>query len=361
MISVAMVGCGNIAQKHATHVGHIEGASMVAVCDREPIMAAQLADRFDVPHRFTDVGQMLDECRPDVVHITTPPASHFPLAVQCLEAGAHVYIEKPFTLTTDEAEVVVALAADKGLTVIPGHNGQFTHAMVRMRDLVRSGYLGGKPVHIESLYCYDMSDPTYAQAMLGDRDHWVRKLPGSLLQNLISHGVARIAEFIESDDPEVTTVGFTSPLVEGLGHGDIIDEVRVIIKDADRSTAVFTFSSQIKPELHQFRLYGPKASLVVDDDYQVLVKVEDKSYRSYLRYLVAPAQFAGQYLANTGWNARHFARRKFHFPYDSGMRTLLEAFYTSIETGSAPPITSGEILRTSRIMDRIFESVRTAP
>ena len=114
-----------------------------------------------------------------------------------------------------------------------------------MRELVKTGYLGGKPVHMESIYCYDLSNPTYAKAMLANSEHWVRKLPGSLLQNLISHGVARIAEFITGDDPEVTAVGFTSPLLDRIGHGDIIDEVRVVIKDADRSTAYFTFSSRI--------------------------------------------------------------------------------------------------------------------
>ncbi|AZS35596.1 putative oxidoreductase YhhX [Microbacterium lemovicicum] len=323
-------------------------------------MAAQLADRFSVPHRFTDVRAMLDESKPDVVHITTPPTSHYALSMQCLTAGANIYVEKPFTLTTDEAREVIALAAEKDLRVVPGHNGQFTHAMVRMRELVASGYLGGKPMHMESLYCYDLSNPVYAQAMLGNRDHWVRKLPGSLLQNLISHGVARVAEFLESDEPEVTAVGFTSNLLDGLGHGDIIDEVRVIIKDGDRSTAVFTFSTQIKPELHQFRLYGRKNSLVVDDDYQVLVKIDDRKYRSYLRYLVAPVHFAAQYAKNAGWNTRHFLRRQFFFPYDSGMKTLLEDFYSSIERGTPAPISPGEILRTSIIMDRIFEQVRPA-
>ena len=62
-------------------------------------MARQLAERFAIPECFSDVQEMLRPCRPDVVHITTPPQSHFPLAKQCLEAGSHVYLEKPFTVT----------------------------------------------------------------------------------------------------------------------------------------------------------------------------------------------------------------------------------------------------------------------
>jgi predicted dehydrogenase len=360
VISVAIVGCGNIAEKHALQTRRIPTAQLVAVCDQEPLMAAQLADRFGVPHTFTSVAEMLENYRPDVVHITTPPQSHFSIARECLEAGSNLYVEKPFTLTTENAEELLDLATQKGLKVTAGHNAQFTPAMLRMRELTRAGYLGGKPVHMESIHCYDLSDATYAKALLGNPEHWARKLPGSLLQNLISHGVARIAEFLDSDDPEVITCGFTSPLLDRIGHSDIVDEVRVIIRDEDRSTAYLTFSSQMKPSVHQFRLYGPVNSLVVDDDYQVLLKVPDKSYRSYLRYFVPPVTSAGQYLRNAGSNVRKFARREFHFPYDSGMKTLFEGFYASVADGAPPPLPHREILLTSRIMDRIFEQARAA-
>ena len=69
-----------------------------------------------------------------------------------------------------------------------GHNYQFSHAARRMRALVQSGYLGGAPVHMESYYGYDLGDPSYARALLGDKHHWVRRLPGKLLHNIISHG-----------------------------------------------------------------------------------------------------------------------------------------------------------------------------
>ena len=59
-----------------------------------------------------------------------------------------------------------------------------------MRALVGRGYLGGAPVHMESYYCYDLTQPGYARALLGDKQHWVRRLPGKLLQNIISHGIA---------------------------------------------------------------------------------------------------------------------------------------------------------------------------
>ncbi len=76
-----------------------------------------------------------------------------------------------------------------------GHNLQFAPEAIRLRQLVRDGFLGGPPVHIESIQCYSHDDPTYGKAVLGDPNHWVRRLPGSLLHNLISHGVSKIAEY----------------------------------------------------------------------------------------------------------------------------------------------------------------------
>ena len=61
---------------------------------------------------------------------------------------------------------------------------------------MQSGFLGTGPVHMESYYCYELSAAGYSGALLGDKSHWVRKLPGKLLHNIISHGMARIAEFV---------------------------------------------------------------------------------------------------------------------------------------------------------------------
>jgi len=73
MLKVAIVGCGKIADSHASQIQWIEGCEIVGVCDREPLMAEQLSARFAVKRHFTDLTALLEEARPDVVHITTPP------------------------------------------------------------------------------------------------------------------------------------------------------------------------------------------------------------------------------------------------------------------------------------------------
>ena len=359
MISVGIVGCGKVADQHARQIQRIAGAEIKAVCDTEPLMARQMCGRFRAGRYFTDVGDMIDSVKLDVVHVTTPPQSHFTVAQQCLQAGISVYVEKPFTLNTADAEALIALALRKGVKLTAGHNAQFTHAMVHMRELVGDGYLGGKPVHMESLYCYELGGPGYAEALLGDPNHWVRTLPGSLLQNIMSHGVGKIAEFLTCENPLVIAHGFTSPFLRSIGQSDIVDEVRLIIRGDDATTAAFTFSSQIGPSLHQFRLYGPRRALVVDDDHQIVLQLSDKDYKSYARYFLPPVAFAKQYVRNLAGNVGKFLRNDFHMPCDAGLKRLIESFYRSVSVDAPLPLSYREILLTSRIMDATFAQLRS--
>lgn len=358
MLRVGIVGCGKIADAHAAQIQRIGGCEIAGVCDREPLMAKQLYERFPIKQCFTDVSELVSGTRPDVVHITTPPESHYPIARFCLEHGCNVYVEKPFTLDTKEAEELIRLAMQRGLKLTVGHNYQYTHAARRLRALVERGYLGGAPVHMESFYGYDLSDPSYARALLGDQHHWVRRLPGQLLHNIISHGIARIAEFLATDTPQVIAYGLVSPLLRGIGESELVDELRVLISDGDRTTACFTFSSQMRPSLHEFRIYGPKNGLVLDQDHEIVLQLRGDKFKSYADHFVPPALFAMQHLRNLLGNLRLFLKRDFHM--DSGIKCLIESFYRSIRLDTPPPIPYREIVLIARIMDEIFEQVGLA-
>jgi len=352
MLRIAIVGCGKIADQHAMQIRRIKDCEIAAVCDREPLMAKQLCERFPVKQRFSDALELLNQARPDVVHITTPPESHFEVAKLCLEQGAHVYVEKPFTVYAEQAQELVELAEKKGLKLTVGHNEQFSHAARRMRTLVREGYLGGAPLHLESYHCYSLSDPSYARALLGDRQHWVRRLPGRLLQNIISHGIARVAEFLTTSEPQVIAHGFTSPLLKQINEYEIVDELRVIITEEERTTAYFTFSTQMQPSLHEFRVYGPKNGLILDQDHEIVIKMRGQKFKSYAEKFIPPVVLAKQYVENLTTNARLFLKRDFHL--DSGMEYLIRSFYRSILENAPVPIPYREILLTARIMDSIF-------
>jgi predicted dehydrogenase len=357
MLKVAIIGCGKIADEHAAAVQLLPDCEICGVCDSEELMAGQLAERLGIKGSFTDAGRLLEVTRPDVVHITTPPQSHFPLAKLCIEAGSNVFVEKPFTVTAREAEQLIRLAEEKHVKLTVGHNNQFNPVAIRMRALINAGFLGGDPIHMESIFSYDMSDG-YARTLLADKDHWVRGLPGQLLHNVISHGVCKIAEFLHSDDPLVLVHGFQSPRLRAAGESDLVDELRVIIAERGGATAYFTFSTQITPARHEFRIFGPKNYLVADHTHQTLIHGLNKSYKIQLNSFVPPFLYAKQYLAN-GWsNIGGFVRRKFHI--DAGRRVLLTSFYGSISEDRPVPVSYHEILLTAKIMDSIFAQLYKA-
>jgi predicted dehydrogenase len=358
MLKIAIIGCGKIADSHASQIQRIPGCEIVAACDREELMARQFHERFRVKYYSADLQRLLQESRPDVVHITTPPQTHFALGKQCLESGCHIYVEKPFTLNTREAKELIRLSEERKLRLTVGHDDQFSHVARRMRHQIREGYLGGVPVHMESHYCYDLGGSNYAKALLGDKQHWVRRLPGGLFQNVISHGIARIAEYLTGELAHVVTHSFVSPFLQQTGENEIFDEIRVIVADKLGTTAYLTFSSQMRPSLHQFRVYGPRNGVMLDEDQQTLIMLDGKRLKSYAEKFVPSIRMAKQYVGNCLINLRLFAQNDFQMK--SGMKFLIQSFYRSITKADPLPISHQEIILNSEIMDAIIAQLGQA-
>lgn len=354
MLKIGIIGCGRIADQHAVEIQQVKECKITGFCDREILLAEQMAERYGADVYCTDAGELLEKSRPDVVHINTPPQSHYELGMLCLEAGCHILMEKPFTVNAAEAEALIQKANEKKLKITVCHNAQFSHAAIRMRELIDNDFLGGTPVHMESIWCFPFTDKVYAKAILGDSSHWVRKLPGRYLHDILPHGIARIAEFMQCDNPTVIAHGRVSPLLQSINENDIIDELRVIIHDNNNQTAYYTFSSQMTPPIKQFRVYGPKNSLVLDHEHQTIVKTS-KNYKLYLNHFIGPLAEAKEYASNSIKNVSGFLRRKHYYEY--GRRDLIEQFYRSINEGTPEPVSQREILLTVKIMDEIFKQI----
>jgi predicted dehydrogenase len=355
MLRIAIIGCGKVADQHVQAIHRIPDCKIVAVCDREPLMAKQLGERFGISACFPDLRELLHAASPDVVHITTPPQSHYSLAKQCLESGSHVYLEKPFTITADQAESLIHLAEGQGLRITVGHNYQFTLEMMEMRRLISEGYLGGRPIHLESYWSYDLGGSMYAGAFLGSHAHWLHGLPGQLFHNIISHGIAKLAEFLDDDVPLIVATAHRSAQLSYRGGSDLMDELRVLLRDKQETTALFCFSTQFKPALNRLRIYGPCNSLMVDILTGTLIRSPGASYKSYLTYFIPPLKNAREYFRNLRLNVTNFIRQRLY--QDFGMKELIERFYNSIRTGGPPAIPYREIILTARIMDEVFAQI----
>ncbi|HXJ59126.1 MAG TPA: hypothetical protein VNU68_20905, partial [Verrucomicrobiae bacterium] len=169
---------------------------------------------------------------------------------------------------------------------------------------------------------------------------------------VISHGIARIAEFLVGETAQVLAFGLVSPFLRGLGEEEILDEIRVILADSQRTTAYLTFSSQMRPSLHQFRLYGPRHGLLLDEDQQTLVTLSGKRLKSYAEKFLPPLTMAKQYVGNCLRNLRLFAANDFQMK--SGMKFLIESFYQCITQGAPLPIPYREIILTSTVIDSVI-------
>ena len=353
-IRVAIVGCGKMAEVHAAIINSIPGTELVATCDSEELMARQLAERFGAGEHFKDLTRLLSSIKPDVIHITTPPQTHYSIGRICLESGSHVFMEKPFTINYQEAIELVELAQIRKLKLTVGTDEQFSNVSIRARNLVKKGWLAGKPVHLDVYYCYDMSDERYTKSFLKNKSHWVWKLPGQMIQNIIPHAIMKIAEYID-EDLELIARGFTSNYFLKLGEQQLIDELRVMVADKNQTTAFLSFSTQMRPAMIQFRIFGPKNGIIVDEVQQSLIKLQGKKYKSHLERFIPLYRFSRQYKKNFYGNLGLFLKKKFHMK--RGLYNLIESFYNSIEHGGDPPIPYPDILKCSKITDMIISQI----
>jgi predicted dehydrogenase len=351
MIRVALVGCGKIADSHVEEIQKLKNARIVGVCDLEPLMAEQLAVRYGIERYYSDFDRMLDDQKPDVVHVTSPPQSHLLLATRAMDAGCHVYVEKPLTLNYRDSKILVdhAVHSKKKLTI--GYEYNFDPPARLMRKLLAEGILG-EPVHVESCYGYNLFDPAFGAVILKDENHWVHKLPGKLFHNNIDHLLNKIAEFVSDDHPMVRAFSYRRR--EAI-HNETIDalpdELRIMICGRHVS-AYGTFSSHARPRGHFLRVYGTKNSLSVDYVSRTVILESCPKLPTAVGRLLASFEQAWQYFREGSRNVVHFAKSEYHL--FAGFNFLISAFYDSIINDSPPPVSYRDILWVSAMMDEVF-------
>lgn len=353
-LNVVIVGCGQIADGHVGEIQKISDANLVAVCDLEPIMAEQLAMRFNIPEHYGDFSKMLLNCKPDVVHICTPPASHLPLVKQSVDAGCHVYVEKPLALNYEQSVELIDYVEAANLKITIGHNSEFEPPALEMRQLVADEVLGD-PVHVESWFGYSLSGP-FGQAILGDPGHWVHRLPGKLFQNNINHMLNKVIEFLDDERPEVIARAWRSDTAVHYGdvRDDLYDELRVMIR-GNKVSAYGTFTSTVKPVSQVVRVYGKKNIIEMDFNSRTVIVDSGVTLPSAIGRLVAGFSKFKSYGKSSFRNAFRFLKNDYHF--FSGMNLLMRQFYQSITANQSAPISSRDMLRIAWIMDEIFSQI----
>lgn len=354
MLKVAIVGCGKIADGHVEQIQRLPDLGrVVAVCDREGLMAEQLAFRHGIAAHYDDFEALLAAERPDVVHITTPPDSHLALAAMALEAGAHLYVEKPVTPSLADTERLLALAARAEKKVTVGYTYLFDPPALAMRQLIEEGAIGDI-VHLESVYGYDLAGP-YGAAIMADPDHWVHRLPGGLLQNNLDHLLNKLVEFFPDDDPAMQAFGYRRrPERFGDARDAMHDELRLVLHGGGVS-ATGLFSSHIRPRAHYQRVFGTRNILHVDFVSRTVTLDSQANLPSAIGRLVPAFEHALGHAREGLRNVGRFARSEFHF--FAGLLELIARFYRSIHDDGPVPIPQRDILWVAARLEQIMALV----
>jgi predicted dehydrogenase len=148
MIQVGIIGYGYWGPQIARNFHGADDCRISVICDKNPAVHQRIHRAYPDIRTTCDVSDVLSSPAIDAVAVITPVWTHFELAKAALENGKHVFVEKPFTSTSSQAEELIELAARKNLTIMVDHTFLFTGAVRKIRQLIDDGTLG-------KLYYYD--------------------------------------------------------------------------------------------------------------------------------------------------------------------------------------------------------------
>jgi predicted dehydrogenase len=139
---MAVVGLGYWGPNLARNLQELDCAELVAVCDTDPERLARVGQRYSGVRMCEQLDDILADDNVDAVAIATPVSSHFPLGCRVLEAGKHLFIEKPLAASVDECLALIRLADETDRVLMPGHTFLYSPPVVAIRSLIESGSLG---------------------------------------------------------------------------------------------------------------------------------------------------------------------------------------------------------------------------
>src|SRR5262245_31442981 len=253
MLNLGVIGYGywgpNIVRNFANH----PDCRVVIVCDTNTRALSRVASRHPTVQMTRDPGMVLGSTAVDAVAIATPVSTHYELARAALENGKHVFVEKPFTATSAQAEALIELADRKGLQIMVDHTFLFNGAVRKIKELVDRGELG-------PLYYYDST-----RVNLGLFQHDV-----NVIWDLAPHDLSIIDHLIGAEPDTI--------LATGSAHLNGLADVAYITLGFPRGVIAHVAVSWLSPVKVRTTLVGGERRMVVWNDLEPgePVKVYDR-------------------------------------------------------------------------------------
>ena len=275
MSKVAVVGSGYWG-KNLVRNFHDLG-SLAAICDSDRSVLDIFKEKYADISITDDIDRLLDESSPqiDAVAISTPAATHYDLAKRCLQAGKHVYVEKPLALTEEEGRELIHIAENSRLILMVGHILQYHAAVMRLKGLIDSGELGkiqylysnrlniGKIRTEENiLWSFAPHDISVILMLLGEMPGTVCATGGEYLQQQIPDTTLTMLDFPSGVKAHIF-VSWLHPFKE-----------QKLVVVGDKKMAVFDDISDEKLMLYPHRIEWRKRIPVAAKAEAEIVKVE---------------------------------------------------------------------------------------
>ncbi len=251
MIRIGVIGYGYWGPNIVRNLRGLDSARAEIVCDKSPAALDRVRKAYPGIRTSSDPMEVLRSPDIDAVAVITPVWTHYELAKAALENGKHVFIEKPFTSTSAQAEELIELAARKKLTIMVDHTFLFTGAVRKIRELTESGALG-------DLYYYDS-----LRVNLGLFQHDV-----SVIWDLAPHDLA-IMDHIIKGDPEAI-------VATGERHLNGVEDVAFMTIYYPRNVIAHINVNWLSPVKIRMTLIGGQKKMVVWNDL-----VADEKIRVY--------------------------------------------------------------------------------
>jgi predicted dehydrogenase/nucleoside-diphosphate-sugar epimerase len=329
-LRVALVGVGKMGLHHLAAIKKAPGATLVGIVD--PLADPEELDGL-IPGEariYSDLTTMLREARPDVAHIVTPPHTHMPLARQLIEAGVHVYVEKPFAMTRAEAVEVLAFAASRGVMISAGHQNLFERPAIMAREQI--GTIG-QVVHIESFFSFRQVRRTIT--------------PVDQAKDILPHAVYPLVDQMRAgtgiQDVPVSVVG-----MDVRTSGDVYALLRL-----GQCTGVLLVTLSGRPIEQYQTIVGTNGTMRADYVTGTLTKVLGPGTGPGI--LFTPFRWAWPTLKAAVANIVHIALG--HHGSYPGLSILVKTFYEGIRSRGSAPMTPQSIIDTVDICERIGEAL----
>ena len=142
MFSIGVIGCGYWGPNLIRNFTHLKDSEVLICADLDEGRLAHMKSLYPHLEVTTDYTRLLARDDLDAIVIATPPETHHKFAIEVLEAGKHVFVEKPLAVTGSESAEMVAVADKRGLTLMTGHTFVYTAAVNKIKELIQSGELG---------------------------------------------------------------------------------------------------------------------------------------------------------------------------------------------------------------------------